>query len=158
MPCENVVDMSFRLALGTDASSSPTDSPASAMYKPLSIQHDEKADTIIVIILIDDLPEGAEAIRLPSGEIIPIGATQTSLELHVSPRDINDADELVLIALNEEHTPMGSYLVDLSDETWQNGTSNGKAGLGPMIWGIAAGVFVIVGAMTAMFILLDKKK
>ncbi len=142
----------------TYATSSPTDSPASVMLNPLSIQEDVKAGKIVVIILTDDLPEGATAINLPSGEVIPIDTTQNSLELPISPRDINEAGDLVIIALNKEHASTGRYLIDLSDDAWQNGASNGKAGFGSMLWGIAAGVFVIAGAMAALLILSGKKK
>ncbi len=142
----------------TDASSSPTDSPTSMMLKPLSIHNDGKAGNVVITILINDLPESSKAIRLPSGKVIPIDTTLNSLELPISPRDINEAGELVIIALNKEHAPMGSYLINLSDDAWQNGASNGKAGFGSMLWGIAAGVFVIAGAMAALLILSGKKK
>jgi hypothetical protein len=113
---------------------------------------------MIVIIRIDDLPEGATAIRLPSGEIIQIDTTQNSLELSISRRDINEDGELAFVALGEENISLGSYVIDLSKDAWQNNTFNGKTGLGSMFIWIAAGVLVIGGAATAIFISLSRKK
>ncbi|HHU48461.1 MAG: hypothetical protein ACOYEH_01040 [Caldicoprobacterales bacterium] len=113
---------------------------------------------MVVVISIDDLPDGAASIRLPSGEIFQIDTTLNLLELSVSQKDIDEAGELVLVALNKENIPIGSYLIDLSDDAWQSGTSNGRMRFGSMhIW-VVAGVLVIGGVITTMFILLRKKK
>jgi hypothetical protein len=113
---------------------------------------------MVVVISIDDLLEGAASIRLPSGEILQIDTTLNLMELSISQKDIDEAGELVLIALNKENILMGSYLIDLADDAWQSGTSNGSTRFGSKhIW-VLAGVLVFGGAMTTMFILLRKKR
>jgi len=113
---------------------------------------------MVVVISIDDLPEGATAIRLPSGEILQIDTTLNSLELSISQKDINEAGELALVVLNKENIPMGSYVIDLSDVAWDSGTSNGRMDFDSMDILIVSGVLVIGGGMTTTLILLRKKK
>ncbi|MGI6571566.1 MAG: beta strand repeat-containing protein [Caldicoprobacterales bacterium] len=142
----------------TNTPSPQDDTSASVPLKPLSIHGDEETGKMVVVISIDDLPEGAASIRLPSGEILQIDTTLNLMELSISQKDIDEAGELVLIALNKENILMGSYLIDLADDAWQSGTSNGSTRFGSKhIW-VLAGVLVFGGAMTTMFILLRKKR
>ncbi len=156
--------------VSTDVEEEPSESPtpsepppqddtsAPVKLKTLSIHAEEETGKLVLAISIDDLPEGATAIRLPSGEILQIDTRLNSLELSISRKDINEAGELVLVALNKENKPMGSYVIDLSDVSWQSGTSNGRTGFGSMDSWMAAGVLVIGGGITTTFIVLRKKK
>lgn len=142
----------------TDIPSSQVRAPVSVMLKPLSIQKDEKTDKIVLTFLMDDLPEGSTAIKLPSGEIIQIDRTHNSFEFFIDQEDINKDGKMMITALDQEHTPVGNYLIDLSDNVWQNDTFNGRAGFDSILIWIVAGVLVIGGGMTAMFVFLSKKK
>lgn len=71
---------------------------------------------------------------------------------------ITAVELLVLVVLDKENIPMGSYLLDLSDEAWQSGTSNGRARYGSMHNWMMTGVLVIGGMITTIPILLRKKK
>ena len=126
--------------------------------KPLSIQAEESMGMIIATINIDDLPEGTASIQLPSGEIIQIDTTQKALELPISQGDLNESGEIVLIALDEENTPLGNYLIDLSDDTWQVGTAGSGSGFVSMLVWIAVGVLVIGVSLGIMVIWYKKKK
>lgn len=109
-------------------------------------------------ISLKDLPEGTAAIRLPSGDIIQIDPEQSTYDLSVSPKDINEEGEMVIIALDKENTPLGNYQLDLSDDAWQNGMSHSEAGTIPILIWIAAGVLIIGGAAGAIVVFLNKRK
>ncbi len=105
------------------------------------------------------LPEGTTAIKLPSGEIISIDANARVLKLQLSQNEWEKYEHLVLVALNDEHIPLGSYVIDLSEETWQQiGTAESSSGFMSMLTWIAVGVLAIGGMITAIFIFLSKKK
>ena len=142
----------------TNTPSPQNDASASVMLKPLSIQADEETGKMVVVINIDDLPEGATAIRIPSGGILQIDTTLHLLELSISRKDINEADELVLVVLNEEHIPLGHYRIDLSDDAWQNSTSDHEAGILPILIWAAVGALVICIALGVLLVRYKKKK
>ena len=140
----------------TDASPSPTESPVS--LKPASIQADETTGIIIATINFDDLPKGTAFIQLPSGEVIQVDPTQSTLELPISQDDLNEDGEFVLIALDAENVPLGNYLIDLSDDTWQVGTAGSGSGFVSVLVWIAVGVLVIGVSLGITVIWYKKKK
>ena len=141
----------------TDASPSPTESLAPVTLKPLSIQTDESTGKFVATISIDNLPEGTAAIQLPSGQLIQIDTTQTTLQLQISQADLNKNGQLEIIALNAESIPMGNCLIDFTQEAWlQDTAENGADPFSVLLW-IAAGVLV-VGIATAATVIWHKKR
>jgi hypothetical protein len=140
-------------AAAPDASPSPAASAGYTPLKPLSIQADESTGRITIRISIDDLPEGTAFIQLPSGDIMNIQADTSTLSLQASQDDLNEDGTLVIIALDEEKTPLGNYQVDLADEVWQEDSS---ALFSTIVW-IAAGILVLA-AVTAAAIWMVRKK
>ena len=131
-------------------------SNATVTLKPLTIKADETTGIIIATINIDDLPEGTAFIQLPSGEIIQIDSSQSTLELPISQDDLNENGELVILALDEENTPLGNYLIDLSDDTWQVGTADsGDKIISVLIWIAAAAL--LIGVMSVIMVRRNKK-
>ncbi|MGI6113135.1 MAG: InlB B-repeat-containing protein, partial [Mahellales bacterium] len=156
MPDQNViVTATYR-----DAAILPTPSaPPPWKMKPASIQVDEATGSMLISIDMASLPEGTTAIKLPSGEIISIDANARVLKLQLSPNEWEKYEHLVLVALNDERIPLGSYVIDLSEETWQQiGTAESSSGFMSMLTWIAVGVLAIGGMITAIFIFLSKKK
>jgi uncharacterized cupin superfamily protein len=138
----------------TDASPSPTGSFVS--LKPASIQADESSNMIIATINIDDLPEGTASIKLASGEIIQIDKTQKTIELPISQDDLNDDGELVIVALDEENTPLGNYQLDLSNDVWQaSSTDNGTGIVSVIAWVAAA---LVIGITSVVVVRWYKKR
>ena len=141
----------------TDASPSPAESPARVTLKPLYIQRDETTGMLVATISMDNLPEGAVAIQLLSGQLIQIDTTQTTLQLQISQADLNKNGQLEIIVLDAENIPMGNYLIDFAQEAWlQDTTENGAAPISVLLW-IAAGV-LFVGMVTAATVVWHKKR
>ena len=131
-------------------------SNATVTLKPLSIQTDERADIIIATINIDDLPEDTAAIQLPSGEIIHIDMNAGTFKLEISQDDLQEDGNLVILALDEEGTPLGNYSIDLSDDVWQPGAADsGNNIISVLVW-IAAAALVI-GVMSVVMVRRNKK-
>ena len=140
----------------TDASPSQAESPEPVTLKPLSMKTDESTGIFTATINIDDLPEGTASIKLASGEIIQIDSSQSTLELPISQDDLNEDGELVIVALDEENTPLGNYQLDLSDDVWQAGsTDDGTGTVSTLVW-FAAGVLVM-GAASVVIVRWFKK-
>ena len=131
-------------------------SNATVTLKPASIQTDESTGIIIATINIDDLPKGTASIQLPSGEIIQIGMNKGTLQLQISQDDLQGDGRLVILALDEENTPLGNYHIDLSDDAWQVGSANnGEDIISVLVW-IAAAALVI-GVMSVVIVRWNKK-
>ena len=131
-------------------------SNASVTLKPLSIQAGERAGIIIATINIDDLPKGTAAIQLPSGEVIQIDMNAGAFKLEISQDDLQEDGNLVILALDEEDTPLGNYSIDLSDDVWQPGAADsGNNIISVLVW-IAAAALVI-GVMTVVMVRWNKK-
>ena len=137
---------------------SATDSPVSVRLRPLSVEYDEKTGELVVGIRREDLLEGVTALRLPSGEIIEVDTAPNSLKLTVSREAIDEAGDLVLVALDAEHNPMARHLVHLSEDAWKDGAAhNGKTAFGSLPVWIAAGVLALAAAVASMRIVRGKK-
>ncbi|HZK23968.1 MAG TPA: InlB B-repeat-containing protein, partial [Oscillospiraceae bacterium] len=141
-----------------DAAILPTPSaPPLGQLKPASIQVDEATGSMLISINIASLPEGTTAIKLPSGEIVSIDANASVLKLQLSQNEWEKYEQLVLVALNGEHIPSSSYVIDLSEEARQVGPEDSDGFFSILVW-IVVSVLVIGGAMTAILIFLNKKK
>jgi hypothetical protein len=110
---------------------------------------------IIATINIDDLPEGTASIKLASGEIIQIDKTQKTIELPISQDDLNEDGELVIVAIDEENTPLGNYQLDLSDDVWQAGSTDNGAALPVIVWVAAA---LVIGIASVVVVRWYKKR
>ena len=139
--------------------SSPIPSTSTMTLNPLSIQADESTGAMVVIISIDDLPDGTTGILLPSGEIVQVDMTQNTFELSLSKEHFNEDGELVVTALDKENTPLGNYQLDLSDDAWQAGSADsGDDTISVLVWIAVAGILVVGGAAGAIAVFLNKRK
>ncbi len=126
---------------------------------PEVIEQDEDTGNIVVEIDVDELPEGATAIRLPDGEIVSIeDAVDGKLRLEISEDDLNADGALKITILNDEDIALGTYRIPVMDSGGQlvipdTGYSNHSFWL----W-IFIGIGVLMMGMLTVFIFLKKKQ
>jgi len=132
-------------------------SNAAVTLKPVSIQADESTGIIIATINIDDLPKGTVSIQLPSGEIIQIDMNTGTFKLKISQDDLQGDGNLVILALDEENTPLGNYHIDILDDLWQAGPADSGDDIITVVVWIAAAALAI-GVMSVVMVRWKKAK
>ena len=113
-------------------------------------------DTVIITIVVTDLPEGTTAVKLPDGTVIELDGGDT-LDIEVDAEQISNDGSLELIALDEEGTPLG--LVDVEGQvvaTPDTGSTGG--GVWQVLMWILIGIGGVGVAGLSTYLILKKKR
>ncbi len=122
---------------------------------PIQAQENEEAGTLTIEIDVSDLPEGTAAVRLPNGEVVKLDGSDT-LRIEINKSNIRDDGSLLLIALDDEGTPLGEYAVQLEQFKTQD-TGSAGGGIWPVLMWILIGI-AGVGAITLVVYVVAKKR
>ena len=137
------------------ASPQPTgetgDTPGTGDTPPTPTE--QTAETIIITIVMSDLPEGTAAIQLPNGEIVELDGSG-AMRIEVDASDIGDDGSVELIALDEEGIPLGTSTVIAEDMQAVDADTGGG------VWRVLLWVFIglagIGGAGATVYLLWRK--
>ena len=119
---------------------------------PIQVEEDEEAGTVTIEIDVSDLPEGTAAVRLPNGEIVKLDGSDT-LRIEIKKSDIGDDGSLLLIALDDEGTPLSEYAVQLEQNTGSTG-----GGIWPMLMWILIGIAGVAVIGGTVYLVLRKRR
>jgi hypothetical protein len=93
-----------------------TDTVTSLPSIKIAAQVTKNGGTATITIDTGILPEGTKAVKLPSGEVVPVSYAQDGrLTLKVDESLLN-GDEIELIAIGDEQVALGYYSVDISED------------------------------------------
>jgi len=110
--------------------------------------------TVIITIVVADLPEGTTSVKLPDGSVVELDGGDT-LEVEVGSEYLNDDGSVELIALDNEDTPLGIYDAD-NIATPDTGSTGGG------VWSVLMWVLIgIVGLGViggAAYLILRKRQ
>ena len=92
-----------------------SDGTAQVVTMSPSIIEDEKNSTVIVEIIVSDLPAGTTSIKLPNGDIIEIGNRDT-IQVEILQEHIDENGSMSVVALNEEGDPLATVELEATSE------------------------------------------
>ena len=130
----------------------PAEVPTETVLTPAQITEELPTGRIVVQLSVADLPEGANAIQLATGERIEIDRTQDTIQLEISPDDLNAKGELELFALMGQ-TPISLMKVSVPNQ--QGGDQVAPATLPVLVWVI---VGIAVSGLAGAVITIAAKK
>ena len=111
--------------------------------------------TVVITIVVSDLPEGTTSVKLPDGSVVEFGGGNT-LEVEVGSEYLNDDGTVELVALDDENTPLGEYTADVQAITVPDAGSAWDR-IGPLLMWILIGI-VGVGAIALAVYVVSKKR
>ncbi len=109
-------------------------------------------ETVIITIIVSDLPEGTAAVKLPDGSVVELGGGNT-LEVEVGSEYLNDDGSVELIALDNEGVPLGLYDAD-NIATQDTGSAGG---VWPVLMWVLIGIAGVGAVGAALFLIMKKR-
>ncbi len=151
--CTVLVSSGLDASNGSDEDDTPPSFTPSASSEPADKNEDEP-DTVIITIVVSQLPEGTAAIRLPNGELVEFDGSDT-LEVEVGSEYLSGDGSVELVALDEEGTPLGVYD---ADGIIPPDTGNAGAGVWPVLLWVLIGIAGAAVIGGALYLTLRKRR
>ena len=142
-------------ATNGEQENTPDTGDGAQAIEPIQVEADEEAGTVMIEIDVSDLPEGTIAVTLPNGEIVKLDGSDT-LRVEINKSDIGDDGSLLLIALDDEGTPLGEYTVQL-DQYKTLKTGSAWDGIWAVLIWVFIGIIVLGAAGLATYLILKKR-
>ena len=124
--------------------------PAKQNLTPSTVQVDEAAGTVTVVLNIADLPAGAATLKLPGGTLVEVGQG-TTVTLTVKKSDLAADDTFLLTVLNENGTPLASGMVQATPTAASNNLS-------ATFWWAAGGTAALAACAAIAYLLFKKRR
>ena len=111
--------------------------------------------TVIITIVVSELPEGATAVKLPDGTVIELDGSDT-MDIEVGAEQLSDDGTLELVALDDEGTPLGVYDVD-GQSIAAPDTGSAGGGIWPVLMWVLIGIGVLGAAGATLYLIMKKR-
>lgn len=140
----------------------PTETPQSSAapietIKPNVIEENTEKGTITVKINTEDLPIGTKKIVLPGGKTIDVTNTKI-ITLEINTQELSKNGILTIIAIDDEGTPLGSFIVEVTDEYISIDAQKGWSAISSSLLWIFIAAVVTTVAIVIIYIITKKRK
>ena len=110
-------------------------------------------ETVIITIVLADLPEGTTAVKLPDGSIVELNGEDTK-DIKVDAEQLSDDGSLELIALDDEGKTIDKYVVNKEAIDTSDTANSGNGIWTVLVWALI-GIGLIAAAL-ALYLMMRK--